>query len=155
MDSPYVCVMKLTIIELTFWYNDKLHNWLAKLHWCHCEQLWIKTCTRWHMLIQLWQHCLRYQWPKYHCRRCAPRPLWSLPDGACTLMEKPQGYGDMNGQVLTFDSSALYPQLWINDSKGPHPWALMCSAKLQAARREQSEKCAIKSVQYSDTVTVL
>lgn len=84
---------------------------------------------------------------------CASTFMVSLPDGQCTLMEKPQGYGDMNSQVLTFDSSTLYPQLWINDSKGPHPRALMCSAKLQAAHREQREKCAINCVQYSDTVT--
>lgn len=86
-----------------------------------------------------------------------PPPLTfvvSHPDGECTLMENPQGYGDMNGQELTFDSSALYPQLWINDSEGPHPTALMCSAKFQAAHREQSEKCALNALQYSVTVTV-
>lgn len=69
-------------------------------------------------------------------------------------MEKPQGYDDMNGQVLTFDSSVLYPQLWINESKGPHPRALMCSAMLQAAGREQREKSATASVQYSDNSSV-
>lgn len=42
---------------------------------------------------------------------CASTFVVSHPDGECTLMEKPQGYGDMNGQVVTFDSSALYPQL--------------------------------------------
>lgn len=70
---------------------------------------------------------------------CASTFVVSHPDGERTVMEKPQGYGDMNGQVLTFDSSALYPQLWINDSKGPHPRGLMCSARLQAAHREQTE----------------
>lgn len=65
---------------------------------------------------------------------CASTFVVSHPDGEWTLMEKPQGYGDMNDQVVTFDSSAFYPQLWINDSKGPHPRGLMCSARLQAAR---------------------
>lgn len=31
------------------------------------------------------------------------------------------GCGDTNGQVLTFDCAVLYPQLWISDSKRPHP----------------------------------
>lgn len=82
---------------------------------------------------------------------CASTFVVSHPDGECILMEKPQGYGDMNGHTLTFDSSALYRQLWINDSKGPHPSGLMCSARLQAVHREQTEKLTIDSLQHSDS----
>lgn len=86
---------------------------------------------------------------------CASTFVVSHPDGEWTLMEKPQGYGDMNDQVVTFDSSAFYPQLWINDSKGPHPRGLMCSARLQAARwkKTQWEMCHwLRTVQwYSDS----
>lgn len=46
-----------------------------------------------------------------HPTMCSTTFVVSQPDAECALMEKPQGYGDMNGQVLTFDSSALYPQL--------------------------------------------
>lgn len=54
--------------------------------------------------------------------------------------------------MLTFDSAALYPQLWINDSKRPYPRGLMCSARLQTqAESRQSEKCDIDDIQsYND-----
>lgn len=60
--------------------------------------------------------------------------LWHCSFGwrDCTLMEKPQGYDDMKGPALTFDSVSLYPRLWINDSKGPHPRGLMHCAELGA-----------------------
>lgn len=49
---------------------------------CYCQQFWMKMCTRWHMLTQLWQDCLRYHWPenwrKYYSQQCVPRPLWCL-----------------------------------------------------------------------------
>lgn len=55
--------------------------------------------------------------------------------------EIPPGCGEVNGRVLTFDSTALYPQLWINDSKRPYPRGLMHSARLQAGTEE-----AVKNV---------
>lgn len=42
---------------------------------------------------------------------CGSTCTVSHPDEECTLMGKPQGCGEVNGQVLTFDSAALYPQL--------------------------------------------
>lgn len=70
-------------------------------------------------------------------RMCSSTFVMSHPDGECTLMEKPQGYGDMNGRAVTFDSSVLHPRLWINDSKGLRPSGLMCSEGLQAARGQK------------------
>lgn len=85
-------------------------------------QLWMKICTRWRKLTPLWQLSLRVQWPENcrddHSHQSAPQLLWCV-----TQMESvhwwgsPRGYGDMTGQVLTFDSLKLSPQLWINDSK--------------------------------------
>lgn len=83
---------------------------------------------------------------------CASTFVVSHSDWECTVMEKPQGCGYMNGQVPTFDSTVLYPQLWINDSKGPHPRGLMCSARI--SQSTHSKKCAFNSIQYSYTVTV-
>lgn len=47
------------------------------IHWCYYEQFWMKTGTRWHMLIQLWQHCLSYQWPG-NSRKYQPLDLCGL-----------------------------------------------------------------------------
>lgn len=97
--------------------------------------------SRCHRLPQLWRHCLRKQWPencpKWNSKQCAPQPPASQPDEECTLMRNPPGCGEVNGRVLTFDSTALYPQLWINDSKRPYPGGLMRSARLQAEQRRQ------------------
>lgn len=78
---------------------------------------------------------------------CASTSAASSPDE-----EKPQGCGDTNGQVLTFDCAVLYPQLWISDSKRPYPWGLMCSARLQArTESRRSEKCDNDSIEsYND-----
>ena len=83
---------------------------------------------------------------------CASTFVVSHPDGACTMVEKPQGYGDMNGQVLTFDSSVLYHRLWINDSKGPHPGGLMCSARLRAAHGEPARVSNVPLTLYSTVI---
>lgn len=93
-------------------------------------------------LLFLWHHFLGRQWPENcpnwkHETMCASTSAASSPDE-----EKPQGCGDTNGQVLTFDCAVLYPQLWISDSKRPYPWGLMCSARLQArTESRRSEKC--------------
>lgn len=78
-----------------------------------------------------------------HETMCASNSAASSPDE-----EKPQGCGDTNDQVLTFDCAVLYPQLWISDSKRPSLWGLMCSARLQAqTESRRSEKCDNDSIE--------
>lgn len=115
--------------------------------------------TRCHMVPQLSCYCLRKQWPencpKWNSEQCAPQPPWRLTQTRSVhWWESPWVVAKWMAKHWPFDSTELYPQLWINDSKRPYPRGLMRSARLQAGAesRKSGKNVTLTTQSYNDTV---
>lgn len=107
--ATYSCFLIHDAIERQFnCIND--HQW-QHVHSYHSKQLGMKMHQMANATALLEIPVTRKLQKAPIPKMCSSTFVMSHPDGECTLMEKPQGYGDMNGRAVTFDSSVLHPRL--------------------------------------------